>query len=110
MLVDYDRLPGMLGARSYEQLRRSHKGWIKEYLGDVRKGREEEWSGSIAVGNGSFVEKVKARLGFRAKGRKMIKSGEGYQVREAPAHYNEFLGAEKEDIGPKNTCSSNLNL
>jgi len=110
VLVDYDRLPVMLEAGSYEQLRRSHKGWIEEYLGDGRKGREGEWTGSIAVGNRPFVEKVKALLGFRAKGRKIIRSGEGYQVREAPARYNEFLGAEKEDIGPENTYSWNLNF
>jgi hypothetical protein len=29
--------------------------------------------------------------------------GEGYQVREEPAPYNALFGAEKDDIGPKNT-------
>jgi len=42
VLVDYDRLPVMLGAESYEQLRRSHNGWIEEYSGDERKGRDGE--------------------------------------------------------------------
>ena len=110
VLVDYERLAGILRAGSYEQLRRSHKEWVEEYLGDGKKGREEEWTGSIAVGNRPFVEKLKALLGFRAKGRKIIRSGKGYQVREAPAGYNEFLGAEKEDIGLENTYSWNLNL
>jgi putative transposase len=79
-------------------------------LGDGKEDREEEWTGSIAVGNRPFVEKVKAVLGFRAKGRKITKSGEGYRVREAPARYNVFLGAEKEDIGPENTYLWNFNL
>jgi len=61
------------------------------------------------VGTRPFGEKVKAVLGFRAKGRKITRSGEGYQVREAPARYNVFLGAEKKDIGPENTYSWNLN-
>jgi hypothetical protein len=52
---------------------------------------------------------VKALLGFRAKGRKITRSGEGYQVREAPAHYNVFLEAENEDIGPENTYLWDLN-
>ncbi len=78
-------------------------------MGDGRKGREGEWTGSIAVGR-PFVEKVKALLGFRAKGRKITRSGKGYQVRKAPARYNEFLGAKKENIGPENTYSWNLNL
>jgi len=61
------------------------------------------------VGNRPFVERVKALPGFRAKGRKITRSGEGYQVREAPARYNAFLGAEKEDIGPGSTYFWNLN-
>ena len=95
VLVDYDRLPGMLGAGSYEQLKGSRKGWVKEYLGNGKKGREGEWTVSIAVRNRPFVEKVKPLLGFRAKGRKITRSGKGYQVREAPAHYNEFWGPKK---------------
>jgi len=79
-------------------------------LGDGKKDREEEWTSSIAVGNRPFVVRVKALPGFRAKGRKIIRSGEGYQVREAPARYNAFLGAEKEDIGPESTYFWNLNL
>jgi hypothetical protein len=50
------------------------------------------------VGNRPFVEKVKALLGFQAKGRKMTRNVEGHQIREAPARYNAFFGAEKEDI------------
>ena len=76
VLIDYERLQRLLGAGSYEQLRSSHKGWVEEYLGNGKKDREEEWTGSIAVGNRPFVEKVKAVLGFRAKGRKITRSGE----------------------------------
>jgi hypothetical protein len=61
-------------------------------------------------GHGFLRRRVKALLGFRAKGRKITRSGEGYQVREASTHYNVFLGAENEDIGPENTYSWNLNL
>ena len=110
VLIDYERLQRLLGAGSYEQLRGSHKGWVEEYLGDGKKDREEEWTVSIAVGNGPFVEKVKALLGFRAKGRKITRSGKEYQVREAPARYNVFLRAEKEDIGSENAYFWNLNL
>jgi putative transposase len=68
-------------------------------LGEGEKARREEWTGSIAVGSRPFVEKVKAFLGFRAKGRKVIEAGEGYQVREGPAPYKALLWAEKEDVG-----------
>lgn len=49
----------------------------------------------IAVGSRPFVEKVKALLGYRAKGREMIKGREGYQVREGPVTYDALIGAKK---------------
>ncbi len=73
ILINYDRLQSLFGAGSYEQLMRSHEGWVNEYLGDGKNGCEEEWTGSIAVGNRTFAEKVKELLGFRAKGRKIIR-------------------------------------
>jgi putative transposase len=38
VLIDYERLQGLLGAGNYDQLRRSHKGWVEEHLGDGTKG------------------------------------------------------------------------
>jgi hypothetical protein len=55
------------------------------------------------VGSKSFIENVKAILGFRAKGRDIIGVSEGYQLREGSAHYNALFGAEKGEIGPENT-------
>jgi hypothetical protein len=49
-----------------------------------------------------FVEKVKALLDFRAKGREIIEGSEGCQGRERAAGYNALFGAEKEDIGRQN--------
>jgi putative transposase len=54
-------------------------------LGDGSNNRQDEWTESIAVGNRSFIEKLRALLGFRAKGRKVKEGGEGYQLREEPA-------------------------
>jgi hypothetical protein len=71
-------------------------------LGDGERARREEWTDSIAVGSRPFVEKVKALLGFRAKGREVIEGSEGYQVREEPAPYSALFGAEKDDIGFEN--------
>jgi len=108
VLIDYERLQGLLGAGSYDQLRGSYKGWVEEYCKDEEKARKEEWTSSIAVGSRPFAEKVKALLGFRAKGREVVEGGEGYQVREGPARYNALFGAEKEDIGPENTYLWNV--
>ena len=110
ILINYDKLRNLFGASSYEQLRRGHEGWVNEYLEDGKKDREEEWTDSIAVGNRPFVEKVKELLGFRAKGRKVIKGKERYQVREAPTHYNVLSGVENENIGLINTYFWDVNL
>ena len=103
VLIDYERLQGLLGVGSYDQLRSSHKGRIEEYLGDGVKKRQDEWTGSIAVGSKSFIENVKARLGFRAIGRDVIEGDKGYQLRESPADYKSLFEAEKDDIGIENT-------
>ncbi|MDY6973649.1 MAG: hypothetical protein SV775_15195 [Thermodesulfobacteriota bacterium] len=59
------------------------------------KDREEELTGSIAELNRPIVGKVKGRLEFGAKGKKITSSGEGYRVREAPACYNAFREPKK---------------
>jgi putative transposase len=109
VLIDYERLQGLLGAGSYDQMRGSHKGWVEEYLGNGEKARHDEWTDSIAVGSRPFVERVKALLGFRAKGRDIVEGGEGYQVREGQAAYDALFGAEKGDIGPQNAYLWNVN-
>jgi hypothetical protein len=67
------------------------------------KERQDEWTGGVAVGSNAFIEKVKARLGFRAKGRDVIKTGEVYQLRENATSFEALFEAEKEDIGLENT-------
>jgi len=108
VLIDYERLQRLLGARSYDQLRSSHKGWVEEYLEEGKKTRHEGWTDSIAVGSLPFVEKVKALLGFRAKGRDVVEGPEGYQVREGSAPYDALFGVKKGDIGPENEYFWNI--
>jgi hypothetical protein len=63
----------------------------------------------IAVGSRPFVEKVKALLGYRVKGRDITKGAEGYQVREGPVTYNALFGVEKGDIGRQNAHFWDIN-
>jgi putative transposase len=103
ILIDYERLQGLFGAGSYDQLRSSHRGWIEEYLGNGSKTRQDVWTDSIAVGSKSFIVKVKSLLGFKAKGRDVIEGGEGYHLREEATPYIALFRAKKDDIGPQNT-------
>ena len=103
VLINYERLPELLGAASYGQLKKSHHGWVADYCGGEEKARKDEWTASIAVGGKGFVERVKELLGFRAKGREIIVDAEGCRVEEDTAFYSPFLGPEIEDIGPENS-------
>jgi hypothetical protein len=62
------------------------------------------------VGSRPFVEKVKALLGYRGKGRDIIEGTEGYQVREGPVTYNALFGAEKRYIGAQNAYFWDINV
>ena len=67
------------------------------------EGRQDEWTDSIAVESKSFIEKVKALLGFKAKGRNFMDGGEGYHLRDEATPYTALFRAEKDDIGFENT-------
>ena len=82
--------------------------WVEEHVGDGAKERQDELTGSVAVGSKPFIELAQASLGFRAKGRDIIQSGEGYQLRESPASYKLLFEAENEDIAPGNTVFWNV--
>jgi len=109
ILIDYERLQGLFGVGTYDQLKSSHRGWIEECLGNGTKGRQGEWTDSIAVGSKAFIEKVKSLLGFKAKGRDVVKGAEGYHLREEAAPYMALSRAEKDDVGPKNTYCWDIN-
>ena len=102
ILIDYEKLQLLIGSDSYDQLKSSHRGWIDEYLGNGTKGRQDKWTDSIAVGSKSFIMKVKELLGFKAKGRDVMKGDEGYHLREEATPYTALFRAEKDDIGPEN--------
>jgi putative transposase len=108
VLIDYERLQGLLCAATYDQLRHSHRGWAEAYCGGLQKNRRDEWTGSIAVGSRAFVEKARALLGFRSRGRKVIETAGGYQLRDEPEFYIPLLGAEKEYMGCENTYFWNV--
>ena len=90
VLIDSERLQGLLGAASYDQLRRSHKGWVEEHLGDEAKERQDEWTDSVAVGSKSFIESVKA-WAFGPKAAMSYKAVRGINCGRTPHPIMSFL-------------------
>jgi putative transposase len=109
-LIAYERLRELAGFDLYNHFQTTHRDWIHESLGKDGSVFESRWSRGIAVGSVQFVEKTKEELGIRAKGRKVLGHGEGYQLRESPAYYTDSFGIEKEDIEAENEYFWNTNL
>ena len=75
---------------------------MDDYLENGENTRDDKWTTSIAVGNKSFVERVKTLMEVLARGRKSMENGDSYQLREPPAPYSSLFGGKKDDIGPDN--------
>ena len=65
--------------------------------------RESKWTQSIAVGDKSFLDQIKDRLGIRARGRKIHGSEDEYQLREGQTVYGAW-----QDLADENTFDWNL--
>jgi putative transposase len=56
---------------------------IEESLINKDIARQTQWTESVAVGSKSFMEKIKEKMGIKAKGRQIIKANddEAFQLR-----------------------------
>ncbi len=103
VLINYKKLESLLGFDSYGDVIKYHKKWVDDFLKNGNNIRDDKWTTSIAVGNRSFVERVKLLMGALAIGRKGTQSGESFQLREPAAPYKADFGAKKCDIGSEST-------
>ena len=111
-LIGYERLSELAGFDSYDKLRSTYREWINEALREGSSIRDSMWTQSIAVGSEKFIERTKETLGIRAKGRKVVESGELFQLRESEASYYVDFGIKNDDIGYENSYLwyNNLNV
>ncbi len=79
----------LLQIDNYERLKETHYKRIEEELTSNYNQRNSKWTESIGVGNKSFLKKIKEKLGFRAKGRSIMKTEDSdfYQLRESQTPY-----------------------
>ena len=76
---------------------------MDDFLGNGNNIRDDKWTTSIAIGNRSFVERVKSLMGALAIGRKNTEAGDSYQLREPAVPYIAHFVGKKGDIGLENT-------
>ena len=86
-VIDFDRLTGLLGFDTYEQLKDAHCKWIDSAMQDENTGRKAKWTQGIAVGSEAYIKKIKQALGFRARGRKIRQFGDSFELRETMTPY-----------------------
>ncbi len=93
-LIDYKSLMDLLSIENIDNLKKSHRCWVEEYIEKNNNERESTWTESIAVGSKEFVEKTKERLGIRVKGRNVIGDNGIYELREPQFPYNANFTSE----------------
>ena len=93
-LINREKLIACSGLGSDTQLRNSHQQWVEEAVNRDGNTRQPEWSESIAVGSERFVQAVLRKLKTRAKGRKVRKGDDRYELREPRAAYNAHFTPE----------------
>jgi REP element-mobilizing transposase RayT len=81
-ITDFDALMELSGAESSEAMLRLRSQWVEEALARGVQGRQSRWTESVAVGGKDFVENVKAKLGLRAKGRRILGGKDDLTLRE----------------------------
>jgi len=58
---------------------------------------------SIAVDSKFFIEEVKDKLGFKAIGRKVVSTGDVYELNESEAPYSSGFDGKMCTLRPKNS-------
>jgi len=102
-LINYHDLTGLLGFQSMHDLAEANRGWIGESVKKkVKHFRDEKWTESVAVGSRAFVTETKERLGVRDRGRKLVGTGDNFELRESPAPYKGISGPENEAVRLQN--------
>jgi len=103
-IIDRKRLMELVGIGVGDELSRSYKGWVDEILRSGETARESKWTESVAVGNKQFIDTVRERLGIRAAGRDIIKSGASHELREPGVSYSYDFGVKNGTLSSENTC------
>ena len=87
ILINYEKLKELLGFDSYEHVKTAHNQWVESCLSDGDNFRGGKWTESIAVGSESFIQNVKMLMGGMALGRKVLETGESFQLKEVQYPY-----------------------
>ena len=81
-IIDYAKLRDLFQVSNLDDLRKAHRDWVDEAMGNGSPFKDDLWTESVAVGDDDFIGEVKDRLGAKVKGRSIIKDRDQCQIRE----------------------------
>jgi hypothetical protein len=61
----------LAGFPDHEQFAEQHRQWIQEAISNGKGQRKSCWAESVAVGDISFVEETKSRIGIMGMGKRI---------------------------------------
>ena len=95
-LTDNKKFMELMNIREIDRLRETYRNWIDSAImrGDIK--RQPLWTGSIAVGDKVYVEKVKDQMGYKAIGRKVVQNGDSFVLRESQISYRSISDRGKD--------------
>ncbi len=93
----------LFGFDDSDRFSKVYQGWVEDILRTDGHSREAKWTQSIAVGSKFFVEDIKDKLGYRAIGRKVVGTGDGYELKESVASYSDDFGVKMSTLRPENS-------
>ena len=96
-LIDFNSIMRLLLIESQDELKEAHHKCIEAELKKSQPDRQSKWTQSIAVGEKSFVEQIKERLGIGSKGRKIIEDDDAYQLRDEQTGYGDRVQFNSEN-------------
>jgi len=102
-VIDLMTLSILCGFTHVAHFQKAHRQWVEEALMRNTMARDDRWSEAIAVGSRTFVDKVKADLGIKAKYREVTETGGAHTLREPKGAYALDSSGESDTITPDNT-------
>lgn len=102
-IINFDRLMELMSVRDMEQLQQACRQQVETAIEGKRLERQSQWSESLAVGCPAYVEMIRKQLGPRAKGRALISTETGCQLREEEAAYRPHFEGKKGHLSLENT-------
>ena len=100
-IIDSSKLINLLNLKSRSELRAIYEASISQEIGADNLKRESMWTESIAVGSKIFVEHIAERLGYKARGRKLIDHQGTFELREEKCSYRHSLPSKNALLRPE---------